>query len=602
MTLSNTMAAGDESGTTELSPRDSQIDRSDTRIAMSETSNRPATKGCPICHKELHWYSRKRECTLCRRVVCRECASKKVVPGEMVCLMCKSGEGLPDEGTGNATYRSGSTLMFNPLDGSSDVSWKAGVAEGFYANLNVKIFEGRGLIASDTNLFGQLTSSDPYCVVSFTRDNTRRITKVRSNTLNPIWNQGYDIPIQFPSQFMVIEVYDKDLTNKDDFLGEVRIPIDRLANGREISGWVPLVLMKDMEESPGEGTEAAGTAPPPGFVTQVPIPAGAIRIAVRLDYYVSRELHAYVRSAIATPPPQRVKFDLNALYGPAMLLQDVLWISLLEPIVQALVFVLTWQNFFVSTFAVLVWIPIGFSVAYWPAGLCFSLDVLIVTNYVRGKYNSLAQPLENLDSGKPKRRYTIKKLGNTVMDGVTGVGGTVLRATQIQRIAGAMGMTSGSGGTASSSGEKNGDKKEYEEQNLNGLVTKAALLSPGWVKELAAGYQPLLRSVVDGVILVFDIFGGKHRLSIVAFFVFLVSGVILLFLPFRYLFTAIGISILTAMSPLMVLGYGVGFYFLKPPPFKDIADFGMSKDFDDTFMSNTAAAENDKRNKRSSNN
>lgn len=64
-----------------------------------------------------------------------------------------------------------------------------------------------------------LTSSDPYCEINC---NTVRLrTTVRWKTLNPEYNESFEIDVTNPCATLNISVKDKDFLGNDDFMGQV---------------------------------------------------------------------------------------------------------------------------------------------------------------------------------------------------------------------------------------------------------------------------------------------------------------------------------------------------------------------------------------------
>jgi hypothetical protein len=83
--------------------------------------------------------------------------------------------------------------------------------------------------------------SDPYCMcrVGYIKSlwenkpkSTERCSHVESSTLNPEWNFAtvYAMPVSYKFEDIEfhVKIFDNDMLNKDDFLGEVRIPLSTL--------------------------------------------------------------------------------------------------------------------------------------------------------------------------------------------------------------------------------------------------------------------------------------------------------------------------------------------------------------------------------------
>ena len=551
------------------------------RAPLSPTSGKSTrtpyspNKLCLLCKKDLAWFNRKRKCTLCFATVCHECASKKVIKGEIVCRICEENRQLqrefsesPPTSNDPASRQSprfspkgiaGNEIVILPPDDPQVAEGRHKlVRRGFYANLNLKIFEARGLIAADFNILGKRTSSDPFCIMTMSVDRTRRATRIVSSTLNPAWNQEFDIPVRTPMQNVEIVVYDHDVTGKDEELGRISIPLDRLPNGKTIAGWMPLIFLQDVDKS--------GMA--------VPVPAGQAYMALRIDYKAQSELKAYMRAAVAIPPPVKVTFDINAIYGPSMLLIDLVMWRTLQPVLNVLMYVLWWENFFVSVLAMLVCIPIGLNIAYFPSAFFFFLNFVMVYNYISQTYVTLADPVE---AEKSSKKAKLMKLPGGKM--MTSVGKGIASITMLDKLK-----------LPTLLGDKKPEVEpapttQHEEQSLGGLVSKVTLMSPGWVKEFAASYQPLLRTLADTVSWFYDILHLSDKRSFIYFLVFLKCGLINLVTPFRYVAAATGALIIFSMSPLMGIVYGLLYYLTRSAQWTDPAKFGMTVDFDPDFLS-----------------
>ena len=89
--------------------------------------------------------------------------------------------------------------------------------------LRVDVFDGKGLPAADKNGF-----SDPYCKFKLNEETVHK-TKICKKTLNPVWEENFETPIQSrtASKFKV-KVYDWDQFGDDDYLGEADIDLAHL--------------------------------------------------------------------------------------------------------------------------------------------------------------------------------------------------------------------------------------------------------------------------------------------------------------------------------------------------------------------------------------
>ena len=542
-----------------------------------------SSKECAICHRELSFFTRKRKCTLCNAVTCKDCASKKTIPGEVACRNCLDQRNLKRETTGDSGKSPTESPKSNgddPLAGEGSAFLQK-IPKGYFGYIRVRLIEGRGLVAADTNLLGQKTSSDPYCIVSLSRDRTRQSTRVIQSTLNPVWNETLEMPVRLPVQMLEIDVYDKDVAGSDDFIGKVYIPVERLPNGKPMTGWVPIVYTKENDDP---GTELSfgdpGTAP-----------AGAVLISVRLDYKIRSELRGYIRASVSEAPPKKIKFDINALYGPGMLVLELLWTRMLSPFVTVFLYVLMWENFIVSLVATAMWLPIATHIEYWPSAFFFWLDFVIFYNYIYRSFKALSNPMEAAPVSNKKMVARLAKMpfsaGHKVAQKAMGLAMTGSKA--ITDLSGATGSESkGKPSPAVKPVVPGGEKEappDYEEQSLGSVVNKLLFVSPGWLKEMLAGLQPVARSAADGIAMVYDIFHGAHDQSLLVFFICLVIGVILLYVPFRYFVATLGVLVMFATSPLMKLIMGAVSYLTRPKRFNDPALFGLWKGFSAEWMS-----------------
>lgn len=90
-------------------------------------------------------------------------------------------------------------------------------------NLRVEVIDASNLPSADRNGF-----SDPFCKFYLQGKDIFK-TKVQKKTLNPVWNEFFELPIRSrtAAEFSV-DVWDWDLGGADDFLGRTSINLDML--------------------------------------------------------------------------------------------------------------------------------------------------------------------------------------------------------------------------------------------------------------------------------------------------------------------------------------------------------------------------------------
>uniref|UniRef100_A0A1I8HAC0 WW domain-containing protein n=1 Tax=Macrostomum lignano TaxID=282301 RepID=A0A1I8HAC0_9PLAT len=88
--------------------------------------------------------------------------------------------------------------------------------------LQVTIVRAQNLAKKD--IFG---ASDPYVKISVytNRESQSATTKTIKRTLNPVWNQTFRFPNVTNSHVLDAEVYDANRITKDDFLGQLNLPL-----------------------------------------------------------------------------------------------------------------------------------------------------------------------------------------------------------------------------------------------------------------------------------------------------------------------------------------------------------------------------------------
>ncbi|KAF4686478.1 extended synaptotagmin-like protein [Perkinsus olseni] len=273
-------------------------------------------------------------------------------------------------------------------------------------------------------------------------------------------------------------------------------------------------------------------------------PAGAIHLELEIMYTPGSERIAYIQNAMMPRPQPKQKFDINALYGPGMFMAQVLWFDTLQPFLMNHVLpILMWENWLLSAMVLIGFIYGSYYAAYWPAFGCWALAVAMVRNKFLKGYDRFMQ-------------------NRTLTSTVDASGKLVLEDS-----------------------DSDNDGDEPQEQSFNGLIKTFTRLSPGWVKDLAAGFQPLVRTLADLVNEIREIILWKHKMSQTVFYALLALGVVLCFIPFWIVVMVVGVGIICANSPLKGLSIGLAQATARPKPTGDIGlldameEFQMSEEF-----------------------
>ena len=535
----------------------STIDREGSTVSVSPRSHGQAGK-CSVCSKELSWYNRKRKCSICKLTACRDCTSKGRSSGEILCQSCVNSGLNFDDPTDQRLTDIGSRS-------SPAISQDVPIPKGYLGVLRVHVIEARGLIAADKNILGQRTSSDPYCVLSLSGESTTVTGRVVSNTLNPVWDELLSLQVRVPVQNVLLDVYDKDVAGSD-VLGHVSIPLERLPNGKVQAGWIPLT-------SPNQAEADLASLEPPSTDQ-----AGAIRIAVRFDYLSGRELRGFIRAGIAAPSKSSPRFDVNALYSPSMLIQELLWNRTLQPCMEALLYLLSWESFVLSSLAMITWIYLARFVAYWPSAVLFILAGAVFHNTVKRYFKNLVTQPEQAQEQKFKLLNNLARMPFKAVQSLAGSVASVGRSSprKAKRT------------TPSPTALGDETTTEYEEQSLGMVIRKVTLVTPGWLKDQLAEYQPILRTVSENVAFGYDILFGNYDKNLVLVILLCSTGFVLLYVPFSLLVAASGGLLFFSMSPLMGLFMGLLQYLSKPKRWTDPVMFGFRDSFDAQWISTDA--------------
>ena len=94
--------------------------------------------------------------------------------------------------------------------------------------LAVRVIRARNLRAMDFNGF-----SDPYVKLQVGKQRFK--TKVVKMNLNPEWDQEFSFVVADVREVLKLDVYDEDLIGIDDFLGQVKVPLEDLLAAENLS-------------------------------------------------------------------------------------------------------------------------------------------------------------------------------------------------------------------------------------------------------------------------------------------------------------------------------------------------------------------------------
>jgi len=94
--------------------------------------------------------------------------------------------------------------------------------------LTVRVVEARNLRAMDSNGF-----SDPYVKLQLGKQRFK--TKVIKMNLNPSWDQEFSFLVGDVRDVLKLDVYDEDILRMDDFLGQLRVPLEDVLAAEDLS-------------------------------------------------------------------------------------------------------------------------------------------------------------------------------------------------------------------------------------------------------------------------------------------------------------------------------------------------------------------------------
>uniref|UniRef100_A0A671KAW1 Extended synaptotagmin-1-like n=1 Tax=Sinocyclocheilus anshuiensis TaxID=1608454 RepID=A0A671KAW1_9TELE len=96
--------------------------------------------------------------------------------------------------------------------------------------LRIHLVEGQNLVAKDNMMGGMVKGkSDPYVKIQIGGETFK--SQVIKENLSPTWNEMYELP----GQELTLEVFDKDMDMKDDFMGRLKMNLSDIISSQYIN-------------------------------------------------------------------------------------------------------------------------------------------------------------------------------------------------------------------------------------------------------------------------------------------------------------------------------------------------------------------------------
>ncbi|XP_071059247.1 extended synaptotagmin-1 [Pseudochaenichthys georgianus] len=110
--------------------------------------------------------------------------------------------------------------------------------------LRIHLLAGQNLVPKDNMMGGMVKGkSDPYVKINVGGE-TFTSQAIKTN-LNPTWNEMYEVILtQLPGQDLHVEVFDKDMDMKDDFMGRLKISLKDIIASQYTDQWYTLSDVK----------------------------------------------------------------------------------------------------------------------------------------------------------------------------------------------------------------------------------------------------------------------------------------------------------------------------------------------------------------------
>ncbi|XP_016352201.1 extended synaptotagmin-1-like [Sinocyclocheilus anshuiensis] len=136
-----------------------------------------------------------------------------------------------------------SLLSSDPLSKSSASRPQKTMPHSSFATegmLRIHLVEGQNLVAKDNMMGGMVKGkSDPYVKIQIGGETFK--SQVIKENLSPTWNEMYEVVLtQLPGQELTLEVFDKDMDMKDDFMGRLKMNLSDIISSQYINEWFTL--------------------------------------------------------------------------------------------------------------------------------------------------------------------------------------------------------------------------------------------------------------------------------------------------------------------------------------------------------------------------
>eukprot|EP00928_Gymnodinium_smaydae_P049655 TRINITY_DN33345_c0_g1_i1.p1 TRINITY_DN33345_c0_g1~~TRINITY_DN33345_c0_g1_i1.p1 ORF type:complete len:559 (-),score=38.91 TRINITY_DN33345_c0_g1_i1:342-1946(-) len=468
---------------------------------------------CMRCRAPFKFLRRRRHhCRRCGHLVCSSCSKgRQLVPSyhpkkhQRVCYSCESDPADSTDGSVSVWTPKRSSVALSSDDASHPLG-SGGPSSRNFAVLNLRVVEARGLIASDCNVLGKRTKSDPYCIIRFGDSEPVR-TKTVPGTVEPCWDEEVRYRVSRREDLLRIHVWDEDTGNADDHLGSIELSLaDLHADASPLRGWIPL--------DPPEGHRGA---------------AGALFLELQLTEFCPR-LHflACVAPLRQSKSSEKRPADLASVQRYFVRIVNVAWTKFAYPNLISAWELMSWKDPSVSLSLLCLWMV---------ASYFFLIHLPTVMLVALGLY-PLRRFRVRRGTSKPKKRLgSFDETQDTLLRSMNeGVQAMLLMS---------------------------------DDMMARGRTMQRLRLLPSWVETLLRAIVPLLHALAECLELTHDLFVWKHPNSPLVAILCLAAAAmwelaLLGFMPCISLnvhITSAGCFILLAFSPVATAFLGVLRYF-----------------------------------------